>query len=60
MLSLDDVRLETGTKSRGTVNSNECGWTVTPESALAIHDDALHYLYDFGLFFPTFTYKQTL
>lgn len=28
--ALDDVRLWTGTKSRGTANSNECGSTVTP------------------------------
>lgn len=31
---LDDVRLGTGTKSRGTANSNECGWSVAPEPAL--------------------------
>jgi hypothetical protein len=46
---MDDVRHGTGTKSRGTVNSNECGLTVTPEPALIIHYDALHY--GFGIHF---------
>lgn len=50
-MPLDDVRLGTGTKSRGTANSNECGWSVTPEPALVIHDDALHCVYGVGFVF---------